>query len=275
MKTLSTLLLLGTITAIIIGGIFAVSPVFAENQTTSPDQSNNSAEPVAPITGNAAAQAAPAEPNELVSASELDAPVAVALTFSLEKDTASAEAVQQAEALAEANAEVSTETVASFDTFVASVSTGDANQITGIFVDGLLAYNVSGQNGNPSYVNENENEVTKFALAAEYGTQAFLAHNYLAGGAFFTLTEGQIVTLVYGDGSSADFRIQTTRRFQALSPDSTQSSFVDLESGEKLSNSELFHTVYNSDNSVVLQTCIAQDNVSTWGRLFVIAVPLS
>jgi hypothetical protein len=274
MKTLSILLLLGTITAIIIGGIFAVSPVFAENQTSSPEQSANSVEPVAPVTGNSA-QVAPAETNQQASASEQNSPAAVALTFSLEKDTASAEAVQQAEAQAEANASVASETVASFDSFVASVSTGNANQITGIFVDGVLAYNVTGQNGNASYVNENQNEVTKFALAAEYGTQAFLAHNYLAGGAFFNLTEGQIVTLVYGDGSSADFRIETTRRFQALSPDSTQSSFVDLESGEKLSNSELFHTVYNNDNSVVLQTCIAQDNVSTWGRLFVIAVPLS
>jgi hypothetical protein len=275
MKTLSILLLLGTITAIIIGGIFAVSPVFAENQTSSPEQSDNAVEPIAPVTGNTAAQAAPAETNQQASVSEQNVPAAVALTFSLEKDTTSAEAAQQAEAQAETNTVVAPAAVASFDTFVASVSTGNANQITGVFVDGVLAYNVTGQNGNASYVNENQNEVTKFALAAEYGTQAFLAHNYLAGGAFFNLTEGQIVTLVYGDGSSADFRIETTRRFQALSPDSTQSSFVDLESGEKLSNSELFHTVYNSDNSVVLQTCIAQDNVSTWGRLFVIAVPLS
>jgi hypothetical protein len=269
MKSLSILLLLGTITAMIIGGIFAVSPVFAENQAASPDQSDNSVEPIAPVTGNTAAQAAPVVANEQAAVPEQIAPVAIALTSSLEKDTASAEAQP------ETTATEGSETVPSFDTFVASVSTGNANQITGVFVEGVLAYNATSQNGNASYVNENQNEVTQFALAAEYGTQAFLAHNYLAGGAFFNLTEGQIVTLVYGDGSSADFRIQTTRRFQALSPDSTQSSFVDLESGETLSNSELFHTVYNSDNSVVLQTCIAQDNVSTWGRLFVIAVPLS
>lgn len=268
MKSLSILILLGTITAIILG-VFAVTPVFAENQTSSPDLSNNSVAPVAPVTGNSA------ETSQQASSSEQEAPAAVALSFSLEKDTASFEAVQQAEAQADAETVVVSQNVADLGSFAASVANGNAGQIVGLYVDGVLAYNVSGQNGNASYVTEIENEVTQFGLAAEYGTEAFLAHNYLAGSAFFNLTAGQIVTLVYGDGSTQDFRIETTRRFQALSPDSTQSSFVDLETGEQLSNSDLFHTVYNSDNSVVLQTCIAQDNVSTWGRLFVIAVPLS
>jgi hypothetical protein len=65
------------------------------------------------------------------------------------------------------------------------------------------------------------------------------------------------------------------RNFQALSPDSTQSSFVDLASGEKLSNSELFHSIFDGSDTVVLQTCIAQGDVSTWGRMFITAVPLS
>jgi len=140
----------------------------------------------------------------------------------------------------------------------------------------VLAYSVVRQpSGNAAFVSENAGEVTQFALAAEYGSQAFLAHNYLAGASFFALSEGEIITVVYGDGSSQQYRIENIKRYQALSPDSTQSSFVDLETGKQLSASNLFRNTYNSDNTVVLQTCIAQDGISTWGRLFITAVPLS
>jgi hypothetical protein len=50
---------------------------------------------------------------------------------------------------------------------------------------------------------------------------------------------------------------------------------VDLDADQQLSASDLFYMMYNSDNSVVLQTCIANEGISSWGRLFVIAVPLS
>jgi hypothetical protein len=112
-------------------------------------------------------------------------------------------------------------------------------------------------------------------MAADYGSTAFLAHNYLAGANFFQVSEGQVITLVYGDGSTADFVVQSIRRFQALSPNSTQSTFVDLENNQKLSAADLFYSMYNSDNPVVLQTCIANEGESSWGRLFVIAVPVS
>jgi hypothetical protein len=81
--------------------------------------------------------------------------------------------------------------------------------------------------------------------------------------------------LVYGDGSTTSFRIEAMHRFQALSPDSTQSRFIDLESGEELSAASLFYNIYNNDNAVVLQTCIENDGISTWGRLFVVATPIS
>jgi hypothetical protein len=255
MKTLSIIILLGSLTALTIGGVLAVRPVLAEKTlNAAPKNAVVAAKPVAPLTGATG----------IASSSLSTDTMEFSTTFAveLEKDTESALAASQE--------------TASFESFVASVSTGNANQVTGIYVEGELAYSVTRQpNGDAAYVSGNPDEVTQFGMAAEYGSQAFLAHNYLAGATFFQLSEGQTITLVYGDGSTADFQIQSIRHFQALSPNSTQSSFVDLDNNEKLSASNLFYSMYNSDNSVVLQTCIANEGISTWGRLFVIAVPVS
>lgn len=275
MKSLSILILLGTLTALILGGIFAVAPVFAEksnDQEAASQEAASASKPVAPLTGEVAVD----EPVVLEAGNSteltLDPSANPATTFAvnLEKDIAGALAAQEAEAQAAA------ERQNGFEDFVASVSNGKANQVTGIYVEDVLAYTVTRQpNDNAAYVSSNPEEVTQFGLAAQYGSTAFLAHNDLAGATFFNLSEGDTITLVYGDGSTADFQIQSIRRFQALSPNSTQSNFVDLDNNQQLSASDLFYQMYDSDNSVVLQTCIANEGISTWGRLFVIAVPLS
>ena len=294
MKSLSILILLSTIAAIVLGVLFAFMPVFAKSENASPAISNSAAQPVAPMTGGSVdvtiEQAPTTASQGQAPAAELsnDPGLALASTFSVsfEKDTASALAVQEAEAQAEAlqaeqeaaqaEAETAETAVASLDSFVASVNNGNANQVSGIYVENILAYSVVRQpSGNAAFISSAANEVTQFGLASEYGSQGFLAHNYLAGSDFFNLSSGQTITLVYGDGSTSLYRIDSIRRFQALQPDSTQSSFVDLESGGQLSASNLFHNMYNSNNSLVLQTCIANDGISTWGRLFIIAVPLS
>ena len=283
MKSLSTLILLGTVTALIIGGIFAVTPVFAETQSkVQPQELNNStAAVVAPVTGN------PVESDTVVAASPLevaleDPGTVLESTFSVAvtKDWAAQEALQAAEAeqgpaLAETIQAQEPQAAVSLDSFISSVSNGKASQVTGLYAEDILAYSVRRQpDGNLGYVSEAADEVTQFGLAAQYGTTAFLAHNYLAGASFSELTVGQYITLVYGDGSTAAFRIDAIRRYQALSPDSTQSRFVDLKSGEELSASALFYSVYTNDGAVVLQTCIANEGISTWGRLFVQASPV-
>lgn len=256
MKALSKILLLGILVVVIaLGGLGAVSPVLAEkpNQEVAADLG-------APLTGDTAAkaqEAAEAPAAEQVADEAVEAISSFTVSFS--KDFAAAE-VQ-----------------ARLNSFAASVSNGNANQITGIYVDGVLADKVTRQpESNAGYVTTNENEVSQFRMAAQYGSNAFLGHNYLAGALFFELSESQIITLVYGDGTTTDYQIQSIRHFQALSPNSPYSNFVDLDgSGETLTAAELFYQMYNSDNPVVLQTCIANEGISTWGRLFVIAVPLS
>jgi hypothetical protein len=284
MKSLSILILLGTLSAIVLGAVFAITPAFAGNSTpeTAPSVSSVPVEQaMAPVTGSQpeAVSVAPAEAAPVAaqaSNDELGAVMSSTFSLDIQKDTASAEAVQEANALTEAPAAQEQAVAATtFETFAASVTNGNANQVTGIYVDGVMAYSVVRQpGGNAAFVSEQPGVVTQFGLAAQYGSQAFLAHNYLAGASFAKLEAGDVITLVYGDGRSEQYEVSQLRSFQALSPDSTQSSFVDLESGEKLSASNLFHSVYDNNN-LVLQTCIAQEGISTWGRLFITAVPLS
>ncbi|MBX3045398.1 MAG: hypothetical protein KF698_00215 [Anaerolineales bacterium] len=285
MKSLSILVLLGTLSAIILGAFFAITPARAQDSAPAVAAASQEQAAVAPVTGSqevAAPVVEAAAPAAEAAAVEPGAALAQTFTVNLQKDTSSpvieaelaAPETAAKEAAPAAQAEAAP-AVAAFSSFVNSVSNGNSAQVTGIYVDGVMAYGVVGQGGNAAFVSEQPNVVTQFGLASQYGSQGFLAHNYLAGGAFASIGIGQTITLVYGDGSTRDFQVTGTQSYQALSPDSTQSNFVDLNSGEQITASTLFHKVYNNKNSLVLQTCIEQDGISTWGRLFITAVPLS
>ena len=285
MKSLSILILLGTLTALVIGGLFAVTPAMAES---SQEEITNQAFVEAPAAAEVAIENAPVAPTtggeaiplELAEGNE-DPGLVLSSTFSMEfeKDAALVAAEQASDVAIAAPANDSPAAPAAannLESFISSVQNGNGSQIVGIYSQGNMAFEVGGQpSGNAGYVTSNSSEVTRFGLASQYGSKGFLAHNYLAGASFFNLSSGDIITLVYGDGSTQNYQIQTVRRFQALQPNSTQSSFVDLDNGGNLSASDLFYQIYNSDNPVVLQTCIENDGISTWGRLFVIAVPVS
>ena len=285
MKSLSILILLGTLTALVIGGLFAVTPAMAES---SQEDITNQAFVEAPAAAEVAIENAPVAPTtggeaiplELAEGNE-DPGLVLSSTFSMEfeKDAAPVAAEQASDVAIAAPANDSPAAPAAannLESFISSVQNGNGSQIVGIYSQGNMAFEVGGQpSGNAGYVTSNSSEVTRFGLASQYGSKGFLAHNYLAGASFFNLSSGDIITLVYGDGSTQNYQIQTVRRFQALQPNSTQSSFVDLDNGGNLSASDLFYQIYNSDNPVVLQTCIENDGISTWGRLFVIAVPVS
>ena len=279
MKTLSILIFLGTLTAIVFGAMFAIRPTKAQEVAAPIEVSTNDTQSVlvvAPVTGG---QNSAGGQNAAPAAAEVDPGAALAQTFmvNLRKEpTVAPEAAAEAapEAAPQAQPEAAP-AAASLQSFISTVSNGNSAQVAGIYVDGVMAYGVTGQGGNAAFVSEQPNVVTQFGLASQYGSQGFLAHNYLAGSAFANIGIGQILTLVYGNGTTKEFQVTSTQSYQALSPDSTQSNFVDLNSGEQLSASALFHKVYNSKNTLVLQTCIEQDGISTWGRLFITAVPLS
>lgn len=162
--------------------------------------------------------------------------------------------------------------------FAATLKNGQAGQVVGVYVRDVFSLKVAPQpSNNPAYVTSEPGYATQFSLASQYGSTGLLAHNYLSGSHFSSLAIGQEVDIIYGDGSIRRYSISVIRHFQALNPLSTASNFVDLDNSgsNQLSNSDLFHQIYNQGDRVVFQTCITANGDTSWGRLFVIAIPIS
>ena len=158
--------------------------------------------------------------------------------------------------------------------FTAQTLNGNFNQVTGIYSTGHFALPVVQQPAeNAAYIATSPDTATQFSLANQYGSLGFLAHNNLAGSLFFNLTQGSIVTVIYGDGHYRYFIVDEIRHFQAVSPNNPYSNFIDLEQGNSLSVSDLFYQTYGVAGQAVFQTCINKNGVDSWGRLFVIAHP--
>ncbi len=162
--------------------------------------------------------------------------------------------------------------------FFETVKNGDPNSLVGLYSESILAYKIIQQPAqNPGFVSEQDGVVTQFKLAEMYNTIGLLAHNYLAGTSFSLLQKGQIVSVVFGDGSMRNYQVTKVESYQALSPDDPYSNFIrqsDLSS-EVISSTQLFEQTYALGNQLILQTCIAQGDEDSWGRLFVFAKPVS
>jgi hypothetical protein len=161
--------------------------------------------------------------------------------------------------------------------FSRSVQNGNAKVLRGVYIDGVLALPIVQQpSGSAAFVSSNDGEVTQFGMPAQYGNIGLLAHNHLSGKFFSDLAAGQQVNLIYGDGKIETFLITDVLRYQALQPTSPYSSFRDMDNAEEtLSADQMFRRVYLGDRHVTFQTCIDAYGNSSWGRLFVIAVPKS
>ena len=161
-----------------------------------------------------------------------------------------------------------------FTDFSQTVQNGKADILGGVYVPHVLAFPVAQQPaGNAGYVSNNDGQVTQFAMASQYGNVGLLAHNYLSGKTFSQLTVGQEVRLVYGDGKVEYFIVKEVLQYQAMQPNSPWSSFRDLNDDTVLTAEQMFKRVYAGDRHVTFQTCIYADGISSWGRLFVVAVP--
>lgn len=164
----------------------------------------------------------------------------------------------------------------SLPAFIEYVKDGNASSVRGVYVQNIMAFPIVQQpSGNAGYVSSQGDIVTQFGIASQYGTIGLLAHNYLAGTDFFQLKQGDVVTLVYGDGRTQGFLVDDVQQYQALNPYSPYSNFVNLETREQLTAEQLFYRVYSGDFHLTLQTCIDNEGNSSWGRLFVIAKPIS
>jgi len=162
-----------------------------------------------------------------------------------------------------------------FDRFVEQVKNGNAEQVVGVYVENILSLRVIQQPpDDPNYVSNIKGVATQFALAYTIaGNIGLLAHNYLSGALFFHIKNGDLAQIVYGDGRVEEYEVTDYHEYQALTPNSPTSDFLDLTTGEQLSANDLFTRVYTGEHRLVFQTCINQDNIDTWGRLFVLSFP--
>ena len=159
--------------------------------------------------------------------------------------------------------------------FIDSVTNGRAGEVVGIYVPGVLALPVGQQpKGNAAYVTREKGQTTQFDLAGRYGTVGILAHNDLAGADFSNIQVDQYAIVVYGDGQLEYFLVSAIEKYQALSPTSTYSDFVNQDgSSEKLTANQLFKHIYGPGDRLVFQTCIEAQGNPSWGRMFIIADP--
>lgn len=162
------------------------------------------------------------------------------------------------------------------DEFTQSLVNGNSAQIVGVYVDGTFAYPIVQQPAsNPGFVSTEDGKITQFASASRYGSIGLIAHNNLAGAGFSLLQVGDVITLVYGDGSARTYSVNQIRQFQALSPTNPYSTFIDLDNPNSILDvSTVFYDIYAANGRLVLQTCIAKDGIDSWGRLFVVAEPV-
>ncbi len=159
-------------------------------------------------------------------------------------------------------------------TFASSLQNGNGNVLRGAYASGLFAFPVLQQPASkPGYVFAEDKTLTQFKLVNQFGNIGLLAHDNLSGKYFSQITVGQSIQLVYGDGRIEYFRAMHVYSFQAVSPFSVNSDFIDLNTQERLSAGTLFYRVYGGSRHVTFQTCIARNGNSSWGRLFIIAVP--
>jgi hypothetical protein len=158
--------------------------------------------------------------------------------------------------------------------FSLSIRNGDGTMLRGAYADNLFALPIVQQpDYNAGYVSTAANTLTEFSMASEVGNVGLLAHNYRSGQYFNQLLPGRKMQLVYGDGHIEYFVVAHVYRYQASSPFSVTSDFVDLDTHEYLTATALFAKVYKGPRHVTFQTCINRDGNSSWGRLFVIATP--
>ncbi len=164
----------------------------------------------------------------------------------------------------------------SLHSFVTTVENGQASLLSGVYVPGVLAFPVVQQKGSDAgYVSTQPSTITQFRMASQYNSIGLLAHDFLAGSSFVNLKVGNDVALIFGDGSIKYYQVYAVQRYQALSPTSAFSNFIDLANQSTLSAEQLFYHTYGlGASTLVFQTCISTNKVSSWGRLFVLAHPV-
>ncbi len=159
---------------------------------------------------------------------------------------------------------------------ISAVNVASANTIVGIYAPDKFAMSIVQQPaGDAGYISTENEIVTQFAMASQFGTIGLLAHNFLGGAHFSDVSIDQTIVLVKGDQSLAYYKVESIQTFQALTPNSPYSNFKALDGSERvLSANDMFTNIYMQSGKLILQTCVAEGDELSWGRLFITASPI-
>jgi hypothetical protein len=158
--------------------------------------------------------------------------------------------------------------------FIHQVSDGQANLVRGLYVTGVMALRVVQQPpGDPGYISAEDGTATLFQSASRYGVTGLLAHNFLSGREFFSLTIGQSLNVIYGDGHVLHYKVSQIDDFQRLSVNDLRSNFLELNSRLEKTTDQVFSDYYQGAQHLTLQTCIERNGEWNWGVRFIKAEP--
>lgn len=159
------------------------------------------------------------------------------------------------------------------DQFIDQVRSGHGDW-SGVYVTEKFAYTIVQQPVNKyEFVSSQPKEVTQFMLT-DPQVVGLLAHNHLAGQAFFDLETGDTVYLVSGIGEIRKYQVADSVSMRVISPNSSTTLYEDLENGELLDAAKVFSRFYMGESQLTFQTCIQYNGNSSWGRLFITAIPV-
>ena len=152
-----------------------------------------------------------------------------------------------------------TRDVPSLTSFRRTVMNGVPGELTGVWVDGLLAYEVVAGDG--ATVPQVPNTASLYDWAGEHGVTALMIHNNLGGTALYDLEAGMRIAAVYGDGQIAWYvsRGITAYEARSYSVQGFQGPFRawDCERcGFDYSVEDIQATHYNGSPHLAFQTCL-------------------
>lgn len=164
----------------------------------------------------------------------------------------------------------------SLSIFIEAVTTGNADNITGLYVPDYGGFYVIQQPSSlDGTVSPVEGVLTQFKRPASGGVVGLLAHNFASGKWFEKFEVGDVFFVISGDGGIKKYRLSEKVRYRAVNGKNTLTDFIDLSSGDLRNVDQVYERVYSGKPHLTLQTCIQQDDDLTWGRLFLLADPVS
>ncbi len=160
-------------------------------------------------------------------------------------------------------------------TFTQQVSNGQMGQVVGVYVPNILELQVEQQPpSNSLFVSPQIGVATQFGQAALNGVIGLLAHNTSSGILYYQINLGEQVEVVYGDGKVERYQVRSISEFQKLQTFNPMSDFIDLDTGSKLTSTQVFNRFYSGDHRLTLQTCLERNGDPNWGLHFIEAYPI-